>query len=309
MRAGQSGAVQGKRDPTDLDEAGGQKAARRARPPVAAPSDIPAFVKVRERPLKTHLIGRGGTVFVCPTGWGLPGEMSLNPVRPFADMARFFTFDPSGTGESAPIRAKEDLGSRGIASDSSGMLLRLKLRPHALFGHSHGGCAALRVAISHPELVRRLIVVATTPGDDGRDPWNWRGVLGDQAPTAPLERREDLLRVTRRIMVNSLADPKRGAEVFAGIEDLPWKVALERFNGLPRDGRMLDLKGKLQHIQARTLIVAGAKDPIVPMEAAEAIRAEVPKSEIVVFEKSGHFPMLEEPAKFRVVLEEFLERE
>ncbi len=301
--------MQGKRDPTDFSGDEEQPERARPRPPPAPLSDIPAFVKVRERPLKTHLIGRGGTVFVCPTGWGLPGEMSLNVVRPFADLARFFTFDPSGTGESTAIRAKEDLGSRGIASDSSGMLLRLKLRPHALFGHSHGGCAALRVAINHPELVRRLVVVATTPGDSGRDPWNWRAVLGEDAPAGPLAGREELLRVTRRIMVKALADPARAPEAFAGLEDKPWKVAVERFNALPKDGRMLDLKGKLQHIQAPTLIVAGAKDPIVPREAAEAIRAEVEKSELVVFERSGHFPMLEEPEKFRVVLEEFLERD
>ncbi|HKZ60428.1 MAG TPA: alpha/beta hydrolase [Candidatus Thermoplasmatota archaeon] len=301
--------MHGRRDPADLGEDGGGEAPGRPRKPAPFPSDIPAFVKVRERPLKTHLLGRGGTVFVCPTGWGLPGEMSLSVVRPYADLARFFTFDPSGTGESTGIRAKEDLGSRGIASDSSGMLLRLKLRPHALFGHSHGGCAALRVAINHPELVRRLVVVATTPGDGGRDPWNWRGVLGDEAPRAPLEGRGELLAVTRRIMVNSLADPRKAPEAFGGLEEKPWKVAVERFNALPKDGRMLDLKGKLQHIQAPTLVVAGARDPIVPLEAAEAIRAEVEKSELVVFEKSGHFPMLEEPEKFRVVLEEFLERD
>ena len=298
-----------KRDPEETDPSEEAKPRARGRQGAPTPSDIPAFVKVRERPLKTHLMGRGGTVFVCPSGWGLPGEMSLNLLRPYGDMARFFTFDPTGTGESTQIRSKEDLGSRGIASDSSGMLLRLKLRPTALFGHSHGGCAALRVAINHPELVRRLVVVGTTPGDGGREPWNWRGVLGDAAPTAPIEGREHLLRITRKIMINSLADPKAAHEAFGGLEDKPWKVAIERFNALPRDGRMLDLRGKMQHIQAPTLILAGAKDPIVPMEAAEAIRAEVEKSELVVVEKSGHFPMLEEPEKFRVVLEEFLERD
>jgi len=100
--------VHGRRDPADLGEDGGGEAPGRPRKPAPFPSDIPAFVKVRERPLKTHLLGRGGTVFVCPTGWGLPGEMSLSVVRPYADLARFFTFDPSGTGESTGIRAKED---------------------------------------------------------------------------------------------------------------------------------------------------------------------------------------------------------
>jgi len=297
-----------KRDPLDL----GDKAAGSPRSPARAPaalSDIPAFVKVRERPLKTHVHGRGGTVFVCPSGWGLPGEMGLNLLRPFADLARFFTFDPSGTGQSTGLRAKEDLGSRGIASDASGMLLRLKMRPAAVFGHSHGGCAALRVAINRPELVRRLVVVATTPGDGTIEAWNWRTVLGDAAPTAPIATREELLRITRNIMVNSLADRAMAGEAFGGAEDKKWNVAVERFNALPKDGRMLDLKDKLRHIQAPALIIAGAKDPIVAVAAAEAMRENIAGSELAVFERSGHFPMLEEPEKFRIVLEEFLERD
>jgi pimeloyl-ACP methyl ester carboxylesterase len=274
-----------------------------------ATSDIPAFVKVRERPLKTHVYGRGGTVFLCPTGWGLPGETTLNLFRAYGDLVRFFTFDPSGTGESAALRSKEDLGSRGIANDSSGMLLRLKMRPLALLGHSHGGCAALRVAINHPELVRRLVVVATTPGDGTADAWNWRAVLGNDAPREPLTTREQLMAVTRRIMINALAEPDRPDQAFAGIEGREWHVAVERFNALAKDGRFLDLAGKMRHIAAPTLIAAGAKDPLVGLEAAEAMRAEIPKSELVVFERSGHFPMLEEPQKFRTVLTEFFERD
>lgn len=272
-------------------------------------SDIPNFVKVRERPLKTHIAGRGGTVFVCPSGWGLPGDAGLNLLQNFGDLARFFTFDPSGTGESTTLRAKEDLGSRGIANDSSGMLLRLKMRPSAVFGHSHGGCAALRVAINHPELVRRLVVVATTPGNGTPDAWSWRAVLGSETPTAPIAKREELLRVTRLIQTRALADPERGGALFEAMAAREWNVAVERFNALPKDGRQLDLRGKLRHIAAPTLIIAGAKDPIVGMEAAEALRSEIPKAELAVFEKSGHFPMLEEPEKFRVVFEEFLERD
>lgn len=272
-------------------------------------SDIPAFVKVRERPLKTHVHGRGGTVFLCPTGWGLPGELALNLFRAYGDMARFFTFDPSGTGESTGLRSKEDLGSRGIANDSSGMLLRLKMRPLAVMGHSHGGCSALRVAINHPELVRRLVVVCTTPGDGTADAWNWRAVLGEGAPREPLASREQLLGVTRLIMINALGDPRSVDQSFAGIEGRAWNVAVERFNALAKDGRFLDLRGKMRHIAAPTLIMAGGKDPLIDLEAAEAMRAEIPKSELVVFERSGHFPMLEEPEKFRTVLSEFFERD
>jgi len=275
----------------------------------AAVSDIPAFVKVRERPLKTHTVGRGATVFVCPVGWGVPGEMVLNVLRNHAELARFFTFDPSGTGESTALRAKEDLTSRGVANDVSGMLLRLKLRPAAVFGHSHGGAVALRVAIAHQELVRRLVVVSTSPGGLAEGPWNWTRVLGDLAPREPVKTREEFLRIARRLFVNSLAEPQRANEAFGGAVVKDWVVSVERFNAMEKEFKVYDLRGKMRHIQAPTLIVAGKRDPVVPVEAAEAIRAEIPKSELVVFEKSGHYPMLEEPQKFKSVLAEFMRRD
>lgn len=281
----------------------------RRRQAAPAISDIPAFVKVRERPLKTHLLGRGATVFVCPVGWGVPGEMVLNVLRNYGELARFLTFDPSGTGESTSIRTKEDLSSRGVANDVSGMLLRLKLRPAAIFGHSHGGAVALRVAIAHQELVRRLVVVSTSPGGLGEGPWNWTRILGDLTPREPLKTREEFLRIARRLFVNSLAEPARANEAFAGAVAKEWSVSIDRFNAMEKEFKTYDLRGKMRHIQAPTLIAAGKLDPVVPLEAAEAIRAEIPKSELVVFERSGHYPMLEEPAKFKSVIEEFLKRD
>jgi len=281
----------------------------RGRPPPAGPSDIPAFVKVRERPLKTHVFGRGGTVFVCPPAWGLPGEMAINPLRPHADAARFFTFDPSGTGESTATRAKEDLTSRGLANDCTGLLLRLKLRPMAVLGHSHGGLVAMRVALNHPELVRKLVVVSSTPGDGSDDPWAWRALLGDAAPTAPVERREEILKMGHAIWARSLADPSQSKKVFGPLPDKKWKVSIERFNASPKDSQGLDLRPKLPHIRAPTLILHGRKDPVVGEGAAEEMRKALPNGEIVYFEKSGHFPMLEEPLKFATVLGEFLRRD
>ncbi len=281
----------------------------RGPPPPAGPVEIPSFVKVRERPLKTHVVGRGAVVFVCPPAWGLPGEMALSPLRPHGEAARFFTFDPSGTGGSTGTRAKEDLTSRGLANDCTGLLLRLKMRPKAVFGHSHGGVVAMRVALNHPELVRRLVLVSTTAGDGSDEPWGWRKVLGDQGPAGPAVRREEILKVSSLVWRRALADPALAAKLFADLPDKKWKVSVERYNAMPKDAQGMDLRPKLEHIRAPALILHGRKDPIVPDSAAEEMRERMPGAEVVYFEKSGHFPMLEEPSKFQTVLGEFLSRD
>ncbi len=248
-------------------------------------------------------------VFVCPPAWGLPGETAINPLRPHADEARFLTFDPSGTGQSTATRAKEDLTSRGLANDCTGLMLRLKLRPKAVLGHSQGGVVAIRVALNHPELVRKLVLVSATAGDGSDDPWGWRAVLGDRALTGPVQGREEVLQIGRRVWAGSLADPSQSKKVFGPLPDKPWKVSVERFNAMPKDSLGLDLRPKLSHIRAPTLIIHGRRDPVVGQSAAEEMRKGLPNVEVVYFEKSGHFPMLEEPLKFATVLGEFLRRD
>lgn len=281
----------------------------RGPPPPAGPAAIPSFVKVRERPLKTHAFGRGGTVFVCPPSWGMPGEMALNPLRPHAETARFFTFDPSGTGESTGTRAKEDLTSRGLANDCTGLLLRLKMRPKAVLGHSQAGFVALRVALNHPELVRKLVLVSATAGNGTDDPWGWRSALGDAAPSGPVESREKVLQLAKTVWRDSLADPSAAAKLFGPLPDKKWKLSIERFNAVPRETQRADLREKLDHIRAPTLILHGRKDRVIPPSAAEDMRRRLPDAEVVYFEESGHFPMLEEPRKFASVLSEFLGRD
>ena len=46
----------------------------------------------------------------------------------------------------------------------------------------------------------------------------------------------------------------------------------------------------------------------MPVAAGEWIRDHVPGSELVLFERSGHCPMLEEPARFNDVVERFVAR-
>jgi proline iminopeptidase len=157
--------------------------------------------------------------------------------------------------------------------------------------------------------VRRLVVISTSPGGLSEGPWNWTRILGDLTPREPLKTREEFLRIARRLFVNSLAEPDRANDAFAGAVAKDWAVSIDRFNAMEKEFKTYDLRGKMRHIQAPTLIVAGKLDPVVPLEAAEAIRAEIPKSELVVFERSGHYPMLEEPEKFKSVIEEFLKRD
>lgn len=64
----------------------------------------------------------------------------------------------------------------------------------------------------------------------------------------------------------------------------------------------------LASIKARTLIMAGQEDSLIPVIEAEQMARAIPGSVLKVFMTSGHLIPLEEPIEFRKSLEEFLSK-
>ena len=71
---------------------------------------------------------------------------------------------------------------------------------------------------------------------------------------------------------------------------------LPKFNTLAR----------LKEISAPTLVLGGADDWLTPAEQSRRIHAELPKSELVIFEDSGHFLYIEETDKFVATVRNWL---
>ena len=61
-------------------------------------------------------------------------------------------------------------------------------------------------------------------------------------------------------------------------------------------------------VTAETLVVAGGKDRLTPVAAAEAIRDEIPGATLVVMDGVGHYPWVEAPEEFAAIVEDFLAR-
>ena len=67
-----------------------------------------------------------------------------------------------------------------------------------------------------------------------------------------------------------------------------------------------DFSDRLPEIEQPTLIVWGRNDRIVPVGGAYRYEQLIPDSRRVIFEDTGHVPMIERPALFNRVLEDFL---
>jgi pimeloyl-ACP methyl ester carboxylesterase len=67
-----------------------------------------------------------------------------------------------------------------------------------------------------------------------------------------------------------------------------------------------DFRDRVGQISCPTLVVWGADDRIVPVEAADSYERAIPDARKVVFPETGHVPMVERPAAFNGLLDEFL---
>lgn len=65
--------------------------------------------------------------------------------------------------------------------------------------------------------------------------------------------------------------------------------------------------GKASTIATPTLIVWGAEDHTVPVADAHAFAQAIPGAKLVLIERSGHVPSLEQPIQFVNAVEQFLE--
>lgn len=248
---------------------------------------------------------------------GAPGLGSRSePVRsfgPFADQYRIVTFDARGSGES------DDLPPYTHAqwvADIDAIRELLGLETFVMAGGSYGGFLALEYTLAHPERVSALILRDTAANTD--------------YDHLAVERARSTDRVTidewtiSRIGTGHFADNTEFERYWRGILPLydhsydpqatERKALATRYHYATHNAAFgvnmpqYDLTGRLGEIACPTLVVVGRHDWRTPVQASQAIVDGIPQAELVVFEKSGHSPQLEEPEKFQATVRNFLLR-
>lgn len=69
-----------------------------------------------------------------------------------------------------------------------------------------------------------------------------------------------------------------------------------------------DVRGKLGSVSCPVLVVKGLDDFWLPKELVEETGRELPKAEVALLERIGHYPMFEDPERIADLIVDFLER-
>lgn len=172
-----------------------------------------------------------------------------------------------------------------------------ELLPGSLVGNSFGGGVSLRTALARPELVDRLVLVAS-----GLPDWDWSQALRDHwAREEEALERGDLDRATE-LNLEFWVAPKHRDELRPQV-----RRSLEVEAATPQPELRWPELQPLTSLSVPTLVVVGDRDKSDFIAVARHIAAEVPSARLEVIEGAGHLVGVDRPDELNALLREFLE--
>jgi pimeloyl-ACP methyl ester carboxylesterase len=222
--------------------------------------------------------------------------------------------DLPGHGHSSRQRGDHSLGAH--ASMLRDLAQAIGAGRVTLVGHSLGGGVAMQFAYQFPEMVERLVLVGS--GGLGREvsPLIRSAALPGAEQVLPLLTAEPLMNAGRWAAAaagrlgfkpgSDLAEVSRGIASLGDTERRAAFVRTVRSVISPFGQRVsaIDRLYLAEHLPF--LLVWGDRDPIIPVDHGHAAHEAVAGSRLEVFEGSGHYPQLDDPARFSDLLSDFI---
>lgn len=173
----------------------------------------------------------------------------------------------------------------------------------SVVGHSLGGYVAAQLAVDHPELIDRLVLVDTSGMLEGPTPLLQLYHDAAMSPT-----RESV----RAIFQQLVADPIRIADALVDgfIYRITQPGAKRAFKSAFENSVYNQIgAGRLKQIggsKIPTLIIWGRHDNLIPLEYSKIFQEAIEGSRVEIVEDAGHAPFAEKPAIVCQLLQRFL---
>lgn len=264
-------------------------------------------VKVNDIQMYYEIHGEG-TPLVLITGYGgtSQGTNRFLNVQEYSKEHQCILVDNRGIGQST---TSEGLYSMKVmASDVVELLDVLEIHEAHILGGSMGGMIAQEIALNHPEKVKRLILVCTSPG--GQKIWDLPGQLQgfyqmswNFQPPEGLSN-EELLAVDLGMSYSDEYIKKNRSQFsYTRVTDTVLIETLRKqYEGFVKH----DTYDRLPNIKHKTLILHGSEDRLTFPEGAFILDERIPDSRLVMFEGLKHSFLVEEREKVTKIVLDFL---
>ena len=184
-----------------------------------------------------------------------------------------------------------------------GLLDALGVESAHVVGNSFGGALALSLAAAHPARVRRLVLMGSV-GTAGEITPGLEAVWGYEPSVANMRALLDLFAYDRTLVDDDLANLRYQASIRPGIQEAfaalfppPRQAALDAL-AQPDDA--------LRALAHETLIVHGREDRVIPLASSLRLLELIPRSQLHVFGRCGHWTQIEHADRFTRLVADFL---
>ena len=214
---------------------------------------------------------------------------------------RILEFDLPGAGRSdVPWRP---VSVRRLARLAAAVMDHFGVQQADVLGYSMGGIVAQQLAVDAPDRVRRLVLVATTPGV-GAVQGDLRALFNIMTPLRYLSPRAYQATIGSLVGGRARHDAAWVAEQGSlRLAHAPtWRgysgqlASIARWSGLPILGR----------VRQPVLVVAGDDDPLTPVVNGMMLTHLLPHARLVVCHEEGHLIPLDPESAAHPLIREFL---
>ena len=244
-------------------------------------------------PIHYSIYGKGEPALVFIHCWGCDRHLWDNQVEVFSKTNLVVTIDLPGHGESGQQRKTWSVES--FADDVNAVMTKLNLKRAVLVGSSMGGPIALEATRRMPDRVVGIVAVDT---------------LHDVENKLPQQQVEDVMKQLRADYKGTATSLLNQFFFSANTPEAVRKRITAEIIARPPELSIPMLQGIFAYDPAPAL--ATIKVPIRAINAdmvptnLEVNRKYAPQFDVVIIKGSGHYPMLEQPARFNELLADAL---
>ena len=270
------------------------------------------YVKVGETNTRYWVLGEGSPLLLIH-GLGASCDYWRYNIRALSQGYQVYAFDLPGFGRSD--KRMDDYSLHFAGEFVAAFLDTQGVDRASLVGNSLGGAVSLQFAVQHPHRLEKLVLVSS--GGLGRElPLSFRlltiPLLGESIAWAWGTRPG--MRLTLRSIVydpqvlkDELVDQMAELARLSGAKEMLLSVARTGINLRGQNMKLLEpLLRRVPEIEAPTLIIWGAQDPIIPVAHAHIAHQMIRNSQLHILDRCGHVPQIEKPEEFNRLVLEFL---